>query len=287
MTIRAVRSGLLCLTVLTAGATLIAHNVQDSPVRAPAQLAEAFDPRLAGVTTLDEAAAVVSASLDPSRPRSDSAVAAAIDGFLRQRFFHGYSEYTLHQNWIAHLAGYVWDDLRAPVDPEHILDYPNAACSQQAMVFQALLRRFGIEYGSVTLPGHFAVAARIDGSWMFFDSNVEPVTPAMVPVSDVLRGVGIDRMYARRPVIAQRFDSAVKLGRVRLVDVDRYPAPRARLFHRATAFLSSFGWLLLGCLFLAIRPLADGRLRLRAHAPARRDAVAMPAPLADPVLGDL
>jgi hypothetical protein len=227
------------------------------------KLSEQYRPELARIDTVDAAVAHVRKSAG-GPDAGAQALAVAADRFVRSRFYHGYSSYRPCDDWLAYLAGYAWIDLRDPVRPDDILDYKLGACSQQSMVFQAILERLGIEYASVGFPamqgpgsGHFAAAARLDGGWYYFDSNMEIPLGLLVPLGEVLAGEEVlERLYPKNGVA---WRAAAKAGRVVRRDINRNPAPQATLFHHATGFMSAYGWALFLGLFAAAEMLARRR----------------------------
>src|SRR5690606_7454053 len=91
-------------------------------------------------------------------------------------FSHGYSYYSLEENWIAAICGSLfWRDLAAIVNPEDIMRYSNAACSQQSIVLMECLGRKGIPHRAVMFPNHYAVEAYIENGWRYFDTHLEQV----------------------------------------------------------------------------------------------------------------
>ena len=101
---------------------------------------------------------------------------AEISNTIKNRFYHGYSHFSFRQNWIAVVSGKLFDSGMAyKVDPDNILEHPNAACSQQAIVMMAVLRRRGIEYRHLAFPHHYALEVLIAGTWYFFDPNMETI----------------------------------------------------------------------------------------------------------------
>jgi hypothetical protein len=199
---------------------------------------ELFDRQLQHVSTIDGAVEHVREIAGPSPNQAQ--VASAADTFVRERFADGYSQFRFNQNWLAYLSGYVWDDLRVPVLPEEILDYRRGACSQQAIVFQAILARFGIEYASVIFPGHYASGARVGDQWFYFDPHLEANQTRLRPLSALRTPEGAKALYGERPQYAWIRSIA---GKARLADINRFPAPQAAIFQTATAFFSKFGWL--------------------------------------------
>lgn len=242
---------LTAMTVLLCGLTAAAQIGSDAKAPLPHHL-EAFQPELAAVNTVDEAMLVLPAFLANKQDPSSKDIADAIDSFLRLRFVHGFSEYGFHENWSAHLSGYVWSHLRNPVLPDDILAHRRAACSQQAIVFQEMLRRSGISYATVSFtgPGHFVTAAYVAGEWRYYDPNIE-MSGKSVPVKEVLRGAGLEQAYDNDTgaLLAQ----AASNGRAWLHGLNRYQAPQAALFHRGTKLVSAYGWLFsLGALVASI-----------------------------------
>lgn len=161
---------------------------------------------------------------------------------LRKRFYHGYSHYALGENWVAAMSGRLfWDHLSAIVLPEHILRYPFAACSQQEIVLMTLFERNKIPYRKVMFNHHFALEARFDEDWYFFDVNLEPTFPdhRRTSLDSIIRQNQLTAIYKDRMDVA-KIDSI--LGPPRYGSLNEFPAPRARLFHEFTQWLSKWGW---------------------------------------------
>lgn len=250
---------LALLSCLFALGALVAHALPAVPRPVPADLREAWRPDLAQVRTLEEAERLLPAYIARERGSREQRTAAAIDRFVRERFFHGTSELAYRENWLAVVAGIIWLDLRVPVLPEEILQHRRAMCSQQAIVFMELLRRSGIEYASVLMSwpspdrrsrGHFAVAARVDGRWLYFDPDQE-VAQIGVPLESVIDGSALPALYGHRPALLASLREAAARGRIRMAHVDAFPAPRGGLFQKATRWLSAYGWMLFAALGLA------------------------------------
>lgn len=224
----------------------------------PPGLSESWRPDLADVRSVDEAMRVVPFYIARQKGSREARIAAGVDQFVRDRFVHGTSLLGYRHNWVAALGGFAWMDLRVPVLPDDILHHRHAICSQQAIVFMELLKRYGIRYASVLMSwpssdpaaqGHFAVAARIDGKWLYFDPDQEAAHVA--PVEKVIDGSALASLYGDKPELLAGMRYAAAHGQIRLAYVDEYPAPRGGLFQRVTAWLSLYGWLLFGLLALA------------------------------------
>lgn len=236
---------LIALSVFFCIGTIAAHFA--GPSAKPTGAHESFDPTLESVTSVDAAVGYV---LGETTRRSPAALASATDEFVRRRFFHDYSEFTPRDDWLAYLAGFVWSDLRAPVLAEDILHYPQAACSQQSIVFQAIARRLGLEVGSVRLKHHFVAAAKVDGEWQVYDPDRE-IPGRSYPLAALLKGD--PAIIAAYGPFAQTIGMAGQAarGEIHLTDVNGNPAPNGSLFHRLTHFFSRNGWMFFGALAFA------------------------------------
>lgn len=162
---------------------------------------------------------------------------------IRKRFYHGYSHYSLSENWIAALAGkYLWDDLSAIVDPKDILRYPMAACSQQAIVMAASCRELGIPYRPVFFKHHFALEVNIRGQWYYTDPNMEPRYPGgqRASLAAFIRRGQLPVLYAH--VIPSSQINEI-LGAPRYGQVNEPLAGNAQWFHTVTRFFSRWLWL--------------------------------------------
>lgn len=258
---------LLLASALLFGSALIVANTICA--RGPLVISDQFDPDLQSIGSVDAAVAYVKGTRSGTQP---GATADATDVFVRKRFVQGYSELSPCEDWIAYLAGFVRRDLRNPVLPDDILQHRRAACSQQAIVFQAIARELGLDVGSVRLTGHFVPAVRIRGQWIVYDPNQE-IEPRSFPLSSLLVGdPQIERSYGSfgRTIGIVR---QAATGQIRLGDVNSNPAPRASVFHRLTHFFSLYGWLVFLGLFVAtnaLQALADRRPNELHQRPARR-----------------
>lgn len=229
----------------------------------PPVLAEAWRPGLREVRSIDDAMTVLPAYIARQSGSRQMRIARGIDQFVRERFFHDTSLLTWRENALAALTGYLWVNLREPVLPDDILHHRRAICSQQAIVAMELLKRYGLHRAAVmmawpapdsSVQGHFAVAAQIDGQWMYFDPDQEPPIET-VPVESVLDGTALTQLYGGKPALLAGMRYAATHGTARMAWVDAFPAPHAGLFQRITAWLSAYGWLPMGILgFLLLVP---------------------------------
>ena len=245
----------LLFSVVTAASRWFPHP--HAPV--PADTAENWRPELARVRSIDDAMRVLPRYIAREQGSREARVAAGVNHFVRDRFVHGASLISYHHNWLAGLAGAIWINLRVPVLPDDILHHRHAICSQQAIVFMELLKRSNVHYAAVLMSwpssdpfarGHFAVAARVDGRWLYFDPDQEAAVSG-VPVEQVVDGSALQALYGDKPILLADLRYAAQHGTIRLAHFDRDPAPRAGLFQQVTEWLSRYGWLLFGLLTLA------------------------------------
>ena len=164
---------LIALSVVLLSFNFIDTDINEVP---PYDQKEQFDPRLSNINSIDKLENYIDSSLkkDSIQPNTIDYV-ITISAAIRLRFYHGFSHFTLKENWIAAVSekffGY---GLASKVKPADIMHHEYAACSQQAIVMMEILRRKKISYRSVGFPHHFALEALINGQWYYFDPNMEP-----------------------------------------------------------------------------------------------------------------
>ena len=206
---------------------------------------ELFDPGLAYINSIDKLEKYIdereiTGSVDP---RSISYV-DTITQVIKNRFYHGFSHFTLKENWIAALSekviGY---GLASKVKPDDIMQQEYAACSQQAMVMMEILKRKNISYRSVGFPHHFALEVSIKDKWYYFDPNMEP------HISDVERleenwkccADNLKKYYdtSRFKDLDWKFGVNTKVSQGK---INQRFAGNARIFQTSTSVLSKILW---------------------------------------------
>jgi hypothetical protein len=247
---------LLCSFWVVGMVTLASQTVSVHARPVPSSIAEDWKPNLSQVQNIDQALAIMPAYIARQPGTRDEKITAGIDQFVRDRFFHGTSLLSAKENWIAALAGLAWSNLAIPVLPNDILKHRRAMCSQQAIVFMELLKHFKIDYGSVrfggprTNSGHFATAAKVDGAWQYFDPDQE--ANLRMPLSTVMDGQRLKEIYAQ-PEMVTLIRHAAASGSASFSQVNTFPAPRGGPFQSVTGWLSAYGWLILGVVWLLWR----------------------------------
>lgn len=205
---------------------------------------ESFDPVLANrLQPIDQMEALIDSEANARGVDMRSVAYGNIAvRAVRQRFYHGYSRYSLKENWIAAVAGKLfWSQLSAIVLPEDIMKYPMAACSQQSIVLMELFRRKGIDYRKVGFEHHFALEGEFGNAWYLFDPDMEPDFSTFPHNSySTLKKQGtLLQVYQNRldpAEIANGFTHQY-YGRI-----NEAAAPNAALFHQVTKALSKVLW---------------------------------------------
>ena len=184
-----------------------------------------------------------------------------VSSVIRKRFYHGYSYYGLDNNYLAVLfskatvPGY-----SAVVIPDDILKRPFAACSQQSIVMMELLKTKEFKTRKVSFHGkksggHFCFEVFYDGSWHFYDTNMEPDTSVL----NAYNRPGIAYL-ARHPLVLtaayKRYPSEEILDifpNYSYGAVNEFPAPRAFVFQKLAKILSYTIWLFFLIAFIFVR----------------------------------
>lgn len=137
---------------------------------------EKYAPQLSFLNSIDKLEKFVdAAAADKNISIASVAYLEMLENTVSHRFFHGFSHKTLSQDWITFVADKITEtNLSCLVSPEEIMQHPNAACSQQALVMMEILKRKNINYRKVGFPHHFAIEASINGGWYYLDANMEP-----------------------------------------------------------------------------------------------------------------
>ena len=205
---------------------------------------EFFDPSLSKINSVQKLMNYSDSISNKTCKRNSLQYALVISDVLQNRFYHGFSVYSLRQNWIAAVTQYLFGHYVAnPVLPEDILKYPYAGCSQQAIVLTEVMKRNQVPYRSLGFPHHYATELEFNNSWYFFDTNMEPVMNAedrnlknWNHNSDSLKKFYHKNFAAINWGLGEGLKADV--GKI-----DAAPAPRASLFQIITMYLSRLLWI--------------------------------------------
>jgi hypothetical protein len=247
------KSIIFFLLILTSGFTLYSffsaspHFKNELPY-----IDEQFDEKFLYVNSCSRLDSIVSTEFKNSHYDTSTTV-RFIDQFLRNRFYHSYSELTFHDNWIAAVCGKIfWTHFLFPVIPCDIIKYPMAACSQQGIIFQQQLEQLNIPSSTIQFfptsektSGHYAVSVYYDSSWHYYDSNQEPliVDSTMPGIDAIIDKKLYEKMYVRKSNI--RFRQFFKTKSYKRVLKEPFSKGRMYYFQTITAFLSQWLWLFL------------------------------------------
>jgi len=208
---------------------------------------DAFDPSLVKrIQSVDDLLSEVEAQGCRAGAYTDLEKLEILVHVVEKRFYHGYSYYSMGENWITALAGrYMRNDVGAIVDPDDLLKHPMAACSQVCLVIMDALQKMNIPYRKVCLRGHFCMEAFIGDKWYFIDANIEPDFSRIggrKSLDEIIKANQLFTLYRDT-----RLDSAdiAKMFALRVYGKENvFPAPRALLFQKVTYSLSKWFWTL-------------------------------------------
>jgi len=236
---------LLALSFLLLAPNFINVHLNSIPSTAPTN--EEFDPVLAKrIQNLEDLDFVIDSIISARSVGKTNEVdlhAKVTASVLRSRFFHGYSHYSLSENWMAAVAGkLVWYDLSAIVLPNDILKYPMAACSQQSIVLMEHFRNKKIPFRKIAFDHHFAVEGFINGQWIYFDTNLEPrFNNKRESFENLKQGDRLQEVYKDR---LPSDNITTILGNPKYGKINAFPAPNAKILHTTLMVLSNGLWVL-------------------------------------------
>jgi hypothetical protein len=207
---------------------------------------EYFEASLNNINSIDKLSAYID-SIAKEKNILPSSVAYAVltESVIKKRFYHGFSHYGFQQNWIAAVSekvvGY---GLSSIVIPNDIIKHPYAACSQQALVMSAILKRKGYSYRSVGFPHHYAMEFLIDNKWYYFDPNMEPSIPDSCRLETKWECLAdnLKKYYdtTRYKDLDWKFGKSMPVTRG---EINAAQAPHATIFQTGTHYLSRILWI--------------------------------------------
>lgn len=205
---------------------------------------ERYNPRLGNITSVEELEAYVDNQAAQQQISIYSEKYTALLAYIIScRFYHGFSHFSLNENWVAALGQKLFGyGLASKVKPEDIMQHPYAACSQQAIVMMEVLRRKNISYRKVSFPHHYALEVKISDHWYFFDPNMEPNISLTERAHENWNGDNdkLKKYYsAKHGNVNWEFGNKAKAT---FGIINEKPARNAQLFQSATAFIGKILW---------------------------------------------
>ena len=206
---------------------------------------EKFSPRLAYINSIDKLEAHAdSIAVQQKICLKSFEYCELLEDIVKERFYHGFSKFSLKENWIAALSGkWLEEGLACKVQPEDIMQHSNAACSQQSIVMMAVLKRKNIPYRKVGFPHHYAMEVLIDNNWYFMDADMEPL---ITKTERMQHSWNHQNDLLKKYYNTNRFnDLDYKFGSGLTAingPVNEVPASNAKVFHSVTSVMSKILW---------------------------------------------
>lgn len=207
---------------------------------------EQYNPQLARLNSVGKVEAYTDSLAQLKQiPTRSFEYLQLLESVIKDRFYQGFSHFTLSENWIAAIGGSMIDEgLACKVNPSEILQHGNAACSQQSLVMMAVLRRKNIDYRKIGFPHHYALEARCGIDWFFLDADMEPVLTCTERNARYWQyhNDELKRFYDENRFTDLDYKLGVGLTAERGI-LNEVPARKVAAFHLFTAFLSKVLWL--------------------------------------------
>lgn len=220
---------------------------KDINTRPPYDKKEKFNPQLAHLNTIGKLESYTDSIADNRNISTNSyEYAELLESVVEERFYHGFSHFSLSENWIAALCGNIFEEgLACKVQPDDIMQSSNAACSQQSIVMMAVLRNKNIAYRKIGFPHHYALEILDKGNWYFIDADMEP---SITKAERMESSWNHQNDLLKKHYDPNRFsDLDYKFGsNLTAINgpINEIPARNARIFHTASSVLSKILWCL-------------------------------------------
>lgn len=244
------------------GSSVITPFDKKIPVK---ERSEEYDPSLSRLNTIELLekycdSIYLSSSWANTQDEVRKDYTDVVTAVVRKKFYHGYSYYRFATNYVGFLTSrMIMEGLNSVVIPNDIVKYPNAACSQQAIVVMEVLRSKGFEIRKVGFQGkeagHFCFEVFFDNQWHFYDTNMEPDVAYLKSIGRP----GIAYLAAHPDILLTAYRQYPKETILDVFpnyfygEMNEEPAPRAVLFQKITRLLSYLSWIIFGAIFLIIR----------------------------------
>jgi hypothetical protein len=242
------RTGLFKILMLALALALLIPNFieRDINEQYPYNGKERYFPSLAHLNSIDKLEQYTDETARMKNIAIGSPEYAALLAYVIScRFYHGFSHWKLNENWIAAVSQKITGiGLACKVQPDEIMQHPFAACSQQALVMMAVLRKKNVSYRKVGFPHHYALEVNMNNQWYFFDPNMEPrISFAERSHSNWKGDNDIIKQYYST-AHHQNLDYQFGRGEKAIYGaVNEIPAQRANFFQGFTSIVSKFLWM--------------------------------------------
>jgi hypothetical protein len=199
--------------------------------------------------------------------------AELLETVVKDRFYHGFSHFSLSENWIAAICGKWFEEgLACKVQPEAIMQHSNAACSQQSIVMMTILRNKNIPYRNIGFPHHYALEVSGNNNWYFIDADMEP---AITKEQRMQSSWSHQNDELKKYYDTNRFnDLDYKFGTgltATTGPINEVPALNARIFQGTTTILSKILWCF-PLLLIFFKPQFSFRPALKLNLKRRKSA---------------
>lgn len=247
----------LILLFLLAGVNYYTNLlVKPTPSRIE-NLEEEFDAKLYELNSLSKVLEHVNTQYGSDKIGTEDSLAYAnlMARTLRMRFYHGWSQYGFKDNWVLYLISPLHEHALGIVEPNDILKYPEALCSQQAIVGMMALRGRGYTFRKVAFydtiyhNGHFTYEILLNDGWHFYDLDKEPD----IDVMEKNNRPSIDSLASNQKMRRAAYSAETSEIKDELISsynnnfpVNVFPAKNMLTLHRVTLFLSYTLWLWVG-----------------------------------------
>ncbi len=234
---------LIALSAILAMPNLLDRDIQAD--RAGYNGKEKFSPQLSSINSIDKLEAFVDAAATDKKVSIGSvAYLEILENTVSYRFYHGFSHKSLNQDWITAVTDRIaGTDFSCLALPEEIMQHPEAACSQQAMVMMEVLKRKNINYREIGFPHHFAMEASVNGGWYFLDANMEPDIRGEQRLHQNWHGHADSLKKYYNPSIHPNLDAGFGTGLMAEINkTNEEQAPTLKKLQALTGVLSKICW---------------------------------------------
>ncbi len=119
---------------------------------------ELFDPSLSKINSVQKLIDYADSLSGKKYACNSIEYSIIVTDILHESFYHGFSNYSLKQNGIAVTAQYLFGhNVACPVNPDEILQYPYAGCSQQAIVLLEVMKTKKSDLQNFRLSSSFCI----------------------------------------------------------------------------------------------------------------------------------